>query len=481
MTDRIKKLFVLDTNVLVHDPMSIFQFKENDVYIPIVVLEELDNIKKGSSDIARNARQASRFLDDLIKDKDHDSIVSGLPLRRDDINTNVSTGTLFFQTQQYEWNILDDFDYSKNDNIILNVSKSITEVYKDKDIEVILVSKDTNVRIKAIALDIKTEDYYTDQSIDDIDLLYSGSYEINAEFWNEYSTIETFQKEGRTYYKIIGDFAKDLYINQFIYDVDSGFEGIVSKIENNPFPLTDGGNINIYVDNYTVTIKLLKNYYNTHTVWGVKAKNRGQNFALNILTDDDIDIVTLVGTAGTGKTLLALATALQGVLEDKKYNDIIVTRETISIGSEIGFLPGSESEKMIGWMGAVTDNLEMLGSRTGEDKYEKEASNSLMMSKVKILSLGLMRGRSFLNRILIIDEVQNLTPKQVKALITRCGHGTKVICLGNLSQIDNNYLTPTTSGLTYLVQRFKGCEFSAHIILTQGERSRLADYANENL
>lgn len=235
-------------------------------------------------------------------------------------------------------------------------------------------------------------------------------------------------------------------------------------------------------DGKTAVLELARDYRTAHNnVWGITAKNREQNFALNVLLDPDIDFVTLLGTAGTGKTLLALASGLTMTIEHKTYQEIVMTRETVPVGEDIGFLPGTEEEKMAPWMGALIDNLELLGSRSGHTEWEQDTTHNLLMERVKIRSLNFMRGRTFLNRFLIIDEAQNLTSKQMKTLITRAGPGTKIICIGNLAQIDTPYLTATTSGLTYIVDRFKSWEHGAHITLKRGERSRLADFASDHL
>jgi len=216
-------------------------------------------------------------------------------------------------------------------------------------------------------------------------------------------------------------------------------------------------------------------------IWGIQARNREQNFALNLLVDPEIDFVTLMGIAGTGKTLLTLAAGLAQTMDENIYSEIIVTRATVSIGDEIGFLPGTEEEKMTPWMGALTDNIEVLTHSDEGGEWGRAATNDLLANRIKIRSMSFMRGRTFLNRFVIIDEAQNITPKQMKALVTRAGPGTKMICLGNVGQIDTPYLTETTSGLTFAVDRFKNWSHSAHITLHRGERSRLADFASEAL
>ncbi len=235
-------------------------------------------------------------------------------------------------------------------------------------------------------------------------------------------------------------------------------------------------------DGDTCVIEVIKNYMtDRHAVWGIKARNREQNFAFNLLMDPEIDFVSLSGTAGTGKTLLTLAAALAQTMDDKRYQEIIMTRVTVPVGEDIGFLPGTEEEKMSPWMGALMDNLEVLVGNDKNDTWEKQATTDLVRHRIKISSMNFMRGRTFLNKFIILDEAQNLTSKQIKTLITRAGPGTKVVCLGNIGQIDTPYLTETTSGLTYIVERFKEWEHSGHITLRRGERSRLADHATQIL
>ena len=463
-----KKLFVLDTNVLMHDPASIFRFQEHNIFIPMVVLEELDHAKKGLSDVSRNVRQVSRFLDQLIQDANQQTINDGLPLSK--IGNSLAGdheqhGRLFFQTHQLSHLLPADLPGQIADNSILSTVLALSKEFPE--VNVILVSKDINMRIKAAALQINAEDYHNDQAIDDIDLLYSGWMALESDFWEQHGTkMESWLENNMTYYRIHSPIVKEWYPNQFVYiDDDSGFEAIVKSC-----------------DGETAVLQLAIDYRTkNHSVWGICAKNREQNYALNVLLDPNIDFVTLLGTAGTGKTLLALAAGLSMTLERKAFQEIIMTRETMPMGEDIGFLPGTEEEKMAPWMGALIDNLEVLGSRSGDTDWEQTASQNMVMNRVKIRSLNFMRGRTFLNRYLIIDEAQNLTPKQLKTLITRAGPGTKIICIGNLGQIDTPYLTGTSSGLTYVVDRFKSWENSAHITLRRGERSRLADFASENL
>jgi PhoH-like ATPase len=466
--DGTKKLFVLDTNVLMHDPSALFRFQEHDVYIPMMVLEELDHSKKGLSEVARNARQASRFLDEPIQHADLDAIHKGIELPNVGYAERIDDrcqGRLFFQVERLPSLLPDTLPGYMPDNSILATALALSKERPEG--QTIVVSKDINLRIKASVIGLYAEDYYNDQVLDDVDLLYSGACELPADFWETHGgQMTSWQETGRTFYTVSGPLVKDWYPNQFLYLSDeSQFEALVRKKENG-----------------TAVIELARDFRTPqHAVWGIQARNREQNFAFNILLDPDIDFVTLLGTAGTGKTLLTLAAGLTLTLDHKLYKEIVMTRETIPIGEDIGFLPGSEEEKMTPWMGALLDNLELLGSRENGGSWERGATNQLLLNRVKVRSLNFMRGRTFLSRYLILDEAQNLTSKQMKALVTRAGPGTKIVCLGNIAQIDTPYLTGTTSGLTYVVDRFKSWPHSAHITLKRGERSRLADFATDTL
>ncbi len=463
-----KKLFVLDTNVLMHDPASIFRFKEHDLFIPMIVLEELDHAKKGLTELARNVRQVSRFLDELIHDANQQTINDGLPLsgiKHGPSTDNADSGRLYFQTSAMTALLPENMPGNIADNSILSIVLALTK--KLPDTSVILVSKDINMRIKAATLELLAEDYHNDQTLDDIDLLYSGAMALDKDFWTVHGTrMKSWQEKSRTFYQLEDPIVSEWYPNQYLYIEDeTNFEAIVRSC-----------------NGQVAVLELAKDYRTKHNnVWGITARNREQNFALNVLLDPNIDFVTLLGTAGTGKTLLALAAGLTLTLENKTYQEIIMTRETVPVGEDIGFLPGTEEEKMAPWMGALIDNLELLGQNAEHGEWEQSATSNIIMSRIKIRSLNFMRGRTFLNRYLIIDEAQNLTSKQMKTLITRAGPGTKIICIGNLSQIDTPYLTATTSGLTYVVDRFKTWPYGAHITLRRGERSRLADYASDIL
>ena len=470
-----KKTFVLDTNVLLHDPSCLFRFEENDLYIPMVVLEELDNAKKGTSEVARNARQVSRFMDELMRGRNHAEIEKGIRLQigRTTANggggrTDPSSGLLFFQTTPTETALKEVLPGNKPDNSILLATLALQNQQTQRRIT--LVSKDINLRIKAAIVGIHCEDYHNDQTLDDLDLLYTGCEVLPADFWQTHGErMESWQDErGRACYRVTGPLVRQWYVNQFLYipdDVERGLELVVQSI-----------------DNHTATLRVIRDYRSGKTpVWGIHAKNREQNFALNLLLDPEADFVTVLGTAGTGKTLLTLAAGLAQTLDEPRYREIIMTRVTVPLGDDIGFLPGTEEEKMTPWMGALMDNLEVLTQTSQSADWERAATNDLLTKRIKIRSLNFMRGRTFLNRYIIIDEAQNLTPKQMKTLITRCGPGSKMVCLGNLGQIDTPYLTETTSGLTYVVDRFRGWPHGGHVTLARGERSRLAAYASETL
>lgn len=460
-----KRLFILDTNVLMHDPNSIFNFDEHDIFIPMTVLEELDNYKKGYSDVARNVRQISRFFDTLLSETSHEEISHGLNIP----SHGSDKGAIFFQTDALSLTLPAALPSHKADNSILSTSLALQKKYPEKTIT--LVSKDINMRIKGNILGIHVEDYFNDRVLDEIKYLHSGIHTLPEDFWETHSkNMESWYEEGRTYYRIsrntTNNTVPEWYPNDCLFSANGGFEAIVRKFD----------------ENNAAIIQIIKDYSHTkHAVWGVTARNREQNFALNILMEPEIDFVTIQGAAGCGKTLLSLAAGLEQTLEHKIYNEIIMTRATIPVGEDIGFLPGTEEEKMLPWMGALIDNLEILHNVEQNSEWEHGATQDIVRNRVKIRSLNFMRGRTFANKYIIIDEAQNLTPKQMKTLITRAGPGTKIVCLGDLAQIDTPYIMDTNSGLTYAIDHFKRWEYGAHITLLRGERSRLAHYAAEML
>ncbi|MFZ1765425.1 MAG: PhoH family protein [Candidatus Nitrotoga sp.] len=458
------KLFVLDTNVLMHDPTSLFRFEEHDIYLPIFVLEELDNNKKGMTEVARNARQASRFLDSLVSESTN-NIDAGVPLQMP--GNKGATGRLFLQTQFINNELPANMAIGKADNAILGVVMFLHNQQPKRS--VILVSKDINMRIKARALGLDAQDYFNDKVLEDTDLLYTGVLALPQDFWDKHGKDMKSGPQGEhTFYNIQGPLCRDMLLNQFVYQENGSnpFYAVVTEQNDN-----------------TAMLRTLTDYTHTkNAIWGITARNREQSFVLNLLMNPEIDFVTLLGQAGTGKTLLTLAAGLVQMLEHKLYSEIIMTRVTVPVGEDIGFLPGTEEEKMSPWMGALDDNLDVLNKPNDESgEWGRAATRDLIRSRIKIKSLNFMRGRTFLNKYLIIDEAQNLTPKQMKTLITRAGPGTKVVCMGNIAQIDTPYLTEGSSGLTYVVDRFKGWQHSGHVTLQRGERSRLADHAGEVL
>lgn len=459
------KLFVLDTNVLLHDPTSLFRFEEHDIYLPMITLEELDDNKRGMSEVARNARQVSRLLDALVSGIAEDAIDLGIPLSK--LGNKDAKGKLFFQTRLPTDTTLPE---GKADNQILEIVRALDQQYPDRPVA--LVSKDINMRLKARAIGLPAEDYLNDHVLEDSDLLYSGIQQLPDDFWRKHGKgMESWQENRRggstTCYRITGPQVPSLLVNQFVFieprNSEPPFYGQVTQINGK-----------------TAVLQTIRDYsHSKNKVWGITARNREQNFALNLLMNPECDFITLLGQAGTGKTLLALAAGLTQVLETKTYNEIIITRVTVPVGEDIGFLPGTEEEKMSPWMGAFDDNLEVLNESDGAaGEWSRATNQDSIRSRIKIKSLNFMRGRTFVNKFLIIDEAQNLTPKQMKTLVTRAGPGTKIICLGNIAQIDTPYLTEGSSGLTYVVDRFKGWAHGGHVTLARGERSRLADHAS---
>lgn len=458
------KLFILDTNILMHDPSAIYRFEEHDIYLPMVVLEELDNHKTGLSEVARNVRQTNRMLVELMSNATHNQIVAGLSIPSFNHSETKCLGRLFFQTDDFDPINPISLPGHKADNTLLATALGLKKKHPGR--QIIIISKDINLRIKAGILGIPAEDYYNDRVLEDVNLLHSGLHILANDFWDSHAKdMEAWQDSGKTFYRITGPLTEQWNFNDCLSTQDNSFQAIVKNIESGH-----------------AVVQVARDYTQPkHSVWGITARNSEQNFALNLLLDPDIDLVTLQGSAGTGKTLLTIAAGLTQVLDHSRYNEILMTRVTIPVGEDIGFLPGTEEEKMTPWMGALMDNLEVLHSSQEGGTFGRNATQDLLSNKIKIRSLNFMRGRTFLNRFIIIDEAQNLTSKQIKTLVTRAGPGSKIVCLGDIKQIDTPYLTETTSGLTFAVDRFKKWEHAAHMTLTRGERSRLAYYAAEHL
>jgi len=453
------KYFILDTNVLLHEPIAIYSFQEHNVVIPMTVLEELDRIKDRQKDVSRDARVAIRALEDIFKDATPEEIISGVPLSKLE---DTPTGHVSIFADHNMAQAKEVFTEDEPDNRIINVALFLQR--SKAPAEVILVTKDINMRLKAKGAGLKqVEDYRTDQLIDDIKLLSKGYRQLPGSFWDHVENCDTTTDGRETWHEIDESLLENTYINEYLIDETKLFAAKVVGHDNGKVRLLDLGRD-----------RMLSRH-----AWGIHPKNVYQSMALNALLDPNIDLVILTGPAGCGKTLLAMAAALELVIEKGIYDKVIVTRNTPDIAENIGFLPGTEEEKMMPWLAAVTDTLEVLHKNdecpNGSLEYIMEKAN------IQFKSVNFMRGRSIQNSFVLLDECQNLTASQLKTIITRCGEGTKIVCSGNLAQIDSNYLTPVTSGLTYIVERFKHFEGSANVFLNGVVRSRLASFAEENL
>jgi PhoH-like ATPase len=461
-SDADTRIYVLDTNILLHEPLAFLSFKENDVVVPMTVLEELDYIKDSKKDVARDARVCIRAMEDLLRDATPEDMLAGVPLSGFGAGDNRPTGTLSIYADLNMTESQQIFASDENDNRIINVALHLQTVFASQ--EVVLVTKDINMRLKAKGAGLAhVEDYRTDQLISDIKYLTRGYHQFEGDFWERVKSVDS-RSEGRdTIHTVPRSLLPEAYINEFLLDESNQFAGLVESMDSDQMEILDLG---------------YERLMSRHA-WGINPKNIGQAMALHSLLDPHIDLVILTGPAGSGKTLLALAAALEMVVERNMYDKIIVTRNTPEIAESIGFLPGTEEEKMAPWLAAITDSLEVLHKHDENTK----GSMSYIMEKANIQfkSVNFMRGRSIQNSIVILDESQNLTASQLKTIITRCGEGTKLICSGNLAQIDSNYLSAVTSGLTYLVEKFKDFSGSATINLDGVVRSRLADFAEHHL
>ncbi|MDP2595418.1 PhoH family protein [Alteromonas stellipolaris] len=456
------KIYVLDTNILLHEPHAFLSFKEHDVVVPMTVLEELDYIKDSKKDVARDARVSIRAMEDLLHDASPDNMVAGVSMVGMGAGETAPTGSLSIYTDLGMAQSQQVFTSNENDNRIINVALHLQKANAPQ--QVVLVTKDLNMRLKAKGAGLAhVEDYRTDQLISDIKYLSRGFHRFEGNFWDKVKSVDS-RTEGRdTIHTIPKAMLPEAYINEFLLDESNDFAGLVEAINGDSLEVVDLG---------------YERLMGRHA-WGITPKNIGQAMALHALLDPHIDLVILTGPAGSGKTLLALAAALEMVVERNMYDKIIVTRSTPEIAESIGFLPGTEEEKMLPWLAAITDSLEVLHKH---DENVKGSMNYIMeKANIQYKSVNFMRGRSIQNSIVILDESQNLTASQLKTIITRCGEGTKIIVGGNLAQIDSNYLSAVTSGLTYLVEKFKDFSGSATLNLDGVVRSRLASFAEENL
>jgi PhoH-like ATPase len=433
------KSFVLDTNVLLYDPQAIFRFQENNIIIPITVIEEIDRFKKDMNETGRNARQVSRFLDDLRK---KDSLSAGIRLD--------TGGTL--RVEIYEEKTMKrlppELREERGDNRILAVAVDLKE--RTSDHPVIFVTKDTNLRIKADALGVRAEDYESDKV--SLDELFQGFVETEAPG----DVIDRFHGQGWV------ESPLPLRDNQYVTLRDSL----------NPSHTAIGRFQS--ATSYIVPLRRV----GREGVWSIHARNREQSFALDALLDDNVKLVTLVGKAGTGKTLLAIAAGLQKTAEDNVYNRLLVSRPVFPMGRDLGFLPGDIEEKLAPWMQPIFDNVELLLSgHEAEKRHSKGYKELMAMGIMEIEPLTYIRGRSIPNQFMIVDEAQNLTPHEIKTIITRAGEGTKIVLTGDPYQIDNPYVDSSSNGLTYVVEKFKDEAISAHVTMMKGERSELAELA----
>lgn len=459
------KLYILDTNVLLHDPKCLYEFKEQDITIPMTVLEELDDIKDRKKNVSQEARAAIRAIDDILSEvMDTAQITKGVPIGVPGAhNSDIKLGKLSI-FPDHELTNRQGFlpDNSNKDNNIINCALHLQATNPHR--EIILVTKDINMRLKALGAGLKkVEDYRTDQLVSDIDLLPAGHSHLEGNFWERVEDVDSFQEGRHTFHKVEGGLLPETYPCEYVYDDSEEFAARVASTNDGQLVLRDLG-----VD------KLMQ-----QNCWGIEPINIFQAFAMDAVLDPDLDLVILNGAAGSGKTLIALACALEMVIEERRYNKIIVTRSTPPVAEDIGFLPGTEEEKMTPWLSAIQDNLEAMHEQ--DERPQSSVKYAIEKANIQFKSLNFIRGRSIQDAIVLLDEAQNLTPSQLKTIITRCGKGSKIICLGNLSQIDSNYLTPLTSGLTYIVERFKDYDGAANIHLEGIFRSRLAEYAEEHL
>jgi len=458
------KIYVLDTNVLLNDPAAIYAFNEHKVIIPMTVLEELDDIKeRRDKDVSREARIAIGTIDRLLANATTRQIQDGVEIYTSVGGEGKPVGTLaIFPDQKLDHDAAANFlTRDLKDNKIINVALSLQ--YHSPDDYVCLVTKDINMRLKAKGSGLlHVEDYRREKILDDIDLLAKGHDYIDGSFWDNVSNVETVREGKETIHHMDRSLFPEYFPNMFVHD-EEGFVGMVAGVIGDSLAIRD----------------LNEDRLMHQELWGLKPRNLEQAMACHMLRSPDIDLSIITGPAGSGKTLLALATGLQAIIEEKKYNKLIIARSTPPIAEEIGFLPGTEEEKMTPWLAAFDDNLEILHSGDespmGSMSYVKEKAN------IQFKTLSFMRGRSINNAYVIIDESQNLTQFQLKSIITRVGQNSKIVVLGNLSQIDNKYLTPLTSGLTYIVERFKSFEHAGVMHISSIERSRLAAFAEENL
>ena len=449
-------LYVLDTNVLIHDPNALLNFEEHHVAIPMTVLEELAKLNAGKPSVAAECRQAIRMIDQVLGEATPEQVEQGVPIQRGKSGPRGSMSILMSRRAEPIMLLPENL----NDNKIINQLVELRSRHPGSS--VVLVTKDINMRLKARACGIESQDYHTDQLVDDVSLLSRGYHTLDGSFWDRVSKVETRQGHGKTWHTVQMLEKLPAHINEFIVD-EQGFVGWIKEVNGSELLILDMHHEQLL----------------HQEAWGLRPRDVYQSLALYALLDPDIHLVNLSGAAGSGKTILALAAAIEQTMVSKRYRRIIATRSVQGLDQEIGFLPGTEAEKMEPWLGAITDNLEALHM----DDESTHGSVDYILQKVPLQfkSLNYIRGRSFQQSLILIDECQNLTPHQMKTIITRAGNGSKVVCLGNLAQIDTPYLSATSSGLTYLTERFKDFPHGVHVSLQGVPRSILAEYAEANM
>lgn len=466
VTVTLPRLLVYDTSVLMHDWRALFSCGTDDILITRVVLLELDNNKSGFNESNRNARTTSRHID-VLSMKMGQSFEDGAPLSLIE-GQKQAKGRLYIQSKRVADELREELSaLENNDYRIIAIAKYYNAHKDGRWSEVLVISNDVNFRIAARGEGLYAEQYVSDHHSEDDEVIASNVHEQKADFWEKLPELNSFKKGPDTFYT---------------------FPKLIRGWNRNDFVRIDGDvPLNLTVvekGNRSMVLRVLRDYASPrNAVWGINARNDAQNYALNLLMDPSIENVQLIGVAGCGKTLLALAAAITQVFELKRYSEIFMTRATIPVGEEIGFLPGNEKEKMEPWMGALMDNLEVLTQSSDEagGSWGKTTAQDLLKSRIQIKSMGFMRGRTLLNKFIILDETQNLNPKQMKTMLTRVGPGSKIVCLGNNAQIDTPYLTEWNTGLTVATNAFRGLERSGFVILRRGERSWVANMANDVL
>ncbi|OGG61075.1 ATPase [Candidatus Kaiserbacteria bacterium RIFCSPHIGHO2_02_FULL_49_34] len=460
------KIDVLDTNVLIHDPDALLSFKENKVIIPMIVLAELDALKdRTDREVSHEARLAIKNIDKILGSAETEDIIAGVPIPR----INGTEGLLAIYPDkplvpgEVEYLATATHVNQENDNIIINATLRLQK--ENPEVEVVLVTKDINMRLRAKAAGVRrVEDYKKDQLLDDINLLPKGRTHYEGAFWDivDGDDIHSRYESGRNIHEIPRSLVPDAYACMFLTD-DSGRVLYVESVD----------------ETSVIAAEYTEEYLMSQEVWGIHPKNIEQAMALHLLMHDDVTSVTLNGPAGSGKTILALACAIELTMVSKRFKRIVATRNLVDLDKEIGFLPGTETEKMLPWLAAITDNLEALH----RDDESKTGSIDYILQKVPLefKSLNFMRGRSFIDTLVILDEAQGLTPHQIKAIATRIGVGSKIIVLGNLGQIDSKYITPLTSGLTHYTQKLKGFKGAGTMQIPGGARSELAEFVEQNM